>query len=274
MIRLVLLFLAMVLGGSVADAAPKAELWAHWQAHDAHALTEVDHGRWNDFLQRYVSVHEDGINRLAYGRVSRQDEALLADYLRNMQGVKVSGLNRNEQRAYWINLYNALTVKVVVDAYPVTSIRKINISPGIFFSGPWGKKLVRIEGEEVSLDDIEHRILRPIWKDPRMHYALNCVSLGCPNLQAVAYTSANSEMLMERGALEYVNHPRGARVDKGKLHVSSIYAWFKDDFGGGDDGVIRHLKSYALPPMKAALQDIKIIDDDDYDWSLNIDPRG
>ena len=269
MIRFLLLFIALVLGGSAAQAAPKAELWARWQAHDPDARTVVDHRRWNDLLGRYVSSPEDGINRFAYGSVVAKDKELLAGYLKDLQSVTVNGLNRDEQRAFWINLYNALTVKVVLDKYPVTSIRKINISPGFFSSGPWGKKLARVEGEDISLDDIEHRILRPIWKDPRLHYALNCASLGCPNLQARAYTAANAEALLQQGATDYVNHPRGARVEKGKLTVSSIYVWFKKDFGGNDEGVIRHLASYASPALKASLQKIKSIDDDAYDWSLN-----
>ncbi len=89
-------------------------------------------------------------------------------------------LRRAEQFPFWINLYNALTVKVVLDHYPVEIIRDIDISPGLFADGPWGKKLVTVEGEALSLDDIEHRILRPIWKDPRLHYVLNCAALGVP----------------------------------------------------------------------------------------------
>ena len=104
--------------------------------------------------------------------------------------------SRDEQLAYWINLYNALTVKVILDHYPVKSILDIDISPGWFSIGPWGKKLVAVEGVEISLDDIEHRILRPIWRDPRIHYALNCAAVGCPNLLREAFTGATAEVLL------------------------------------------------------------------------------
>jgi hypothetical protein len=121
----------------------------------------------------------------------------------------------------------------------------------------------------VSLDDIEHRILRPIWKDPRLHYALNCASIGCPNLQVRAFNAANGESLLEKGARDFINHRRGASVKDGRLRVSSIYTWFKEDFGGNDAGVIRHLSAFAKPGLKTSLKGIRVIDDDDYDWSLN-----
>ncbi len=166
-------------------------------------------------------------------------------------------------------LYNALTVKVVLDHYPVDGIRDIDFSPGLFADGPWDKKLVEIEGEDVSLNDIEHRILRPIWRDPRIHYAVNCASIGCPNLQPTAFTAANTDALLAAAAQAYVNHPRGARVEGGKLIVSSIYVWFQEDFGGNDAGVISHLRRYADPGLRSRLSRIERIGDHFYDWSLN-----
>ena len=117
-------------------------------------------------------------------------------YLKNLQSLPISSYNRVEQKAYWINLYNGLTVDLVLSRLPLESIRDVNISPGLFVRGPWGAKLLTVEEERLSLDDIEHRILRPIWKDNRVHYAVNCASLGCPNLQPDAFTSANTEALL------------------------------------------------------------------------------
>lgn len=108
----------------------------------------------------------------------------------------------------------------------------------------------------MSLDDIEHRILRPIWQDNRIHYALNCASLGCPNLAPVAYTAANTEALLERGAREYVNHPRGVSFEHGALVVSSLYLWFKADFGGGKDGIMRHIRPLCRRRAGDALTDL------------------
>ena len=171
--------------------------------------------------------------------------------------------------AYWINLYNALTVDTVLNHYPVGSIRDISISPGLFNRGPWDRKLVTVEGQALSLNDIEHRILRPIWHDPRIHYAVNCASLGCPNLANTAYDGSHLDAMLDAAARAYVNNPRGAAVHDGKLTVSSIYRWYEADFGSTDAGVIAHLKRYAEPPLAAALNGISAIADDHYDWRLN-----
>lgn len=249
-------------------AAPGAELWERWDRSSPNKVA-ISHAAWDEFLGKYVQEGRDGINRVAYGKVSAADRDKLAAYLTALQDVKPTKYARAEQRAYWVNLYNATTVRVVLDHYPVESIMKINISPGLFARGPWKKKLLTIEGEAVSLDDIEHRILRPIWKDPRTHYAVNCASLGCPNLAKVAYTSANMEALLEEGARAYVNHPRGARIENGKLYVSSLYTWFEADFGDSEQGVIEHLTKYAAPSLARQLAGIHRIAGDDYDWSLN-----
>ncbi len=262
-----ILFLWSILQGAL--AAPRAELWEAWLPHAATATGEVDHRPWGAFLQRRVTTVSDGVNRVDYAAVSTEERQGLALYLETLQAVPVSALTRPQQRAYWINLYNAATVKVILDHYPVDSIRDIDISPGWFADGPWGSKLLEIQGRQVSLDDIEHRILRPIWKDPRLHYALNCASIGCPNLLPRAFTPPDTKQLLEQGAHDYVNHPRGAQVKNGALTVSSIYQWFKSDFGGTDQGVIEHLRHYAEPGLMQQLKAIEEIDDHRYDWSLN-----
>jgi hypothetical protein len=201
--------------------------------------------------------------------VGPADRKALEGYISALEGVPVRSLRRDEQLAYWINLYNALTVKVILDHYPVKSIRDIDISPGFFSDGPWGKRLVRVEGKEMTLNDVEHRVLRPIWKDPRIHYAVNCASLGCPNLQPEAFTAANAEELLALAARQYVNHPRGVSAEKGWLKVSSIYVWFKEDFGGTDDGVIEHLKIHASGALSEELKNVGGISEHHYDWNLN-----
>jgi len=254
---------------ALALGAPAPDLWDRWTAHDPGSSTTVDHEPWNRFLARHLVAGDDGVNRIAYGRVDATDRAALKAYIAGLAATPVSGLSRAEQMPYWINLYNALTVDVVLDHHPVASIRDIDISPGFFADGPWGRKLLEIEREQVSLDDIEHRILRPIWRDPRIHYAVNCAALGCPNLMPQAFTADTIEAMLDAGARAFVNHPRGARVDGGRLVVSSIYQWFDEDFGGNDAGVIAHLRQYAEPPLAASLNGTDRIYDDAYDWSLN-----
>jgi hypothetical protein len=259
------LLFALVLTVSVslwlhtAAAAPSPDLWPRWQANQPASTLTIDHSPWDKLLKKYlVTNHPSGINRFRYRDVSPEDRKSLAEYLGHMQQVMVSSLNQKEQQVYWINLYNALTVQVILDHYPVKSIMDINISPGLFSRGPWDAKLLKIEGEEVSLNDIEHRILRPIHHDNRLHYALNCASLGCPNLQPTAYTTANLEHLLVQGATEYINHPRGVREVDGKLQVSSIYKWFQVDFGDSEQGVIRHLLQYLDQARKTQGADGKL----------------
>ena len=264
-----LTLLLAVLLPCLALAAPKAELWERWQTHDPGSSLQVDHGPWTHFLEKYLSVGPNGINRLDYRGLTPEDLTRLGKYLDELARTPVSRLSRAVQFPFWINLYNALTVKVVLDHYPVDSIKDIDISPGLFSSGPWDKKLISIEGEEISLNVIEHRILRPIWQDPRIHYAVNCASLSCPNLQPKAYTEENTETLLEKGATEYINHPRGVTIEDDELVVSSIYKWYQEDFGGSEAGVIEHLLDYARPDLKKRLQTFQDIEEYRYDWSLN-----
>lgn len=263
-----------ILAPGSAAAAPASELWPRWQAHDPAASTTVDHSAYADLLERYLTRHPDGVNRVRYAALRAEGPAALQAYVDQLQAVDPDGLNRAEQMAYWINFYNALTLSVVVEHYPVASIRDINISPGLFSRGPWRKKLVTVNGEVLSLDDIEHRILRPIWQDARIHYAVNCASIGCPNLQPEPFTANNLERLLEAGADAYVNHPRGvAKVARtflpDQLTASSIYDWFKADFGDSDAGVLAHLRCYARGETAALLAGVETIDAYRYDWSLN-----
>ena len=253
--------------------APKSDPWPRWTAHESAATATIQHDAWDRLLKSYVRPAPDGINRFAYGQVSKADRQALDAYVAGLAGVAIGRHRRDEQRAYWINLYNALTVRVVLDHYPVATIRDIDISPGFFSLGPWGRKLVTVEGEALSLNDIEHRILRPIWKDARVHYAVNCAALGCPDLAAKAFTAANTDAMLDEAARAYINHRRGARVENGILTVSKIYAWYVEDFGDSAEGVIEHLKRYAAPALAAVLERAGGIGGYAYDWSLN-EPGG
>lgn len=251
--------------------APSADLWERWTAHDPASGAVVDHAIWDDLLAKYLQSRAGGANLFDYAGLasSAPDRADLARYLDLLSATPVSSLNRDEQMAFWINLYNVLTVKVVVDHLPVASIRDIDISPGILSSGPWGKELVSIEGQALSLNDIEHRILRPIWRAPFVHYAVNCASIGCPDLKASAWTADKLDADLEAAARAYVNDPRGVRIDGDAIVVSRIYDWFIEDFGGSEKSVLAHLKTYADAKLLADLKRIDRIDDTAYDWRLN-----
>jgi len=262
--------LVLAVAAGAARAASKAELWARWQQQDAASAQKIDHGAWDAFLKKFVAApHPSGIHRVRYQAVGPADFKALQDYLGALQAVAISRYSRSEQKAFWINLYNALTVDLVLSRFPVASIRDINISPGIAVRGPWGAKLFTVENEKLSLDDIEHRILRPIWKDSRIHYALSWATLGGPNLQPLAFSAENSEGLLEKAAREFINHPRGVSIQKGRLQVSSLYVWFQEDFGASADGLMDHWQEFADPPLAEALGKYSGGLAHDYDWRLN-----
>ena len=263
-----LLSAALVLGLAFqVSAAQKSEAWPYWTAQDRKSTKQVDHSDWQAFLDKYLdSEHASGIYRIDYSKVSADDTQILQSYLNRLTGMNPRKLSRKEQLPYWINLYNALTVKVVLDAYPVDSI--LSIRPTFFSIGPWDKDFISIHGHNLSLNDIEHRILRPIWQDPRIHYAGNCASLGCPNIAAQAYTADNAESLLDQGCKDYVNHPRGVRFTDDELMLSSIYDWYAQDFGDQKQ-LLGDLASCAEPELATQLNawDGKI--DYEYDCGLN-----
>jgi hypothetical protein len=264
--------LAVAVPADHALAQPVPDLWSRWAKHDEVSRATVNHAAWDAFLARYAFAGPDGVVRLPYGRIAADDRRGLDAYLATLQGAPVSSLSRAEQLAYWINFYNALTVKLVLDRYPVKSIRDVSLGGSLtsaFFGGPWDAKVARIEGEQVSLNDVEHRVLRPIWRDPRVHYALNCASIGCPPLRRVAFTAANAPGLMDQAAREYVNGPHGVRRQDARVWVSSIYRWFREDFGGSEPSVLSHLGRYAAGDLATALARAAKIEGDFYDWSLN-----
>ncbi len=262
---LALLFPALAPAGR-----PEAQTWDRWTRNDPAATRVLDHTLWTRFLSRYVTVGADGIGRVRYNAVGSDDMGYLRVYLDQLQRTEVSTLRPDEQRAYWINLYNAYVVKLVLDRYPLASIQQIQITPGMFAEGPWGAKMLKVEDQTLSLDDIEHRVLRPIWKDPRTAYALCRAARSSPSLAGEAYTASNTDTMLDAAARAFVNSPRAVWFDeKGRLQLSSLYDWLKPDFGASDADVIGHLRRYAAPPLLEKLVDVSRIRGDAFDWRLN-----
>lgn len=224
------------------------------------------HAAWTELLQRYVAVADDGVNRFDYGELkdNAEDRTALTAYIQSFETLDFDGLNDDEAFAAWANLYNALTIDHMIGRYPVRSIRSG------YIIGPWKRVKTVADGREVSLDDIEHKILRVDWDEPRVHYAVNCASIGCPNLQTRAWEAATLDADLDAAASDFVNHPRGVSVrSRGGLKVSTIYKWFKEDFGGNEAGVIEHLLEHANDETRAAIEANRDIRGYDYDWDLN-----
>lgn len=261
--RTVLRAVPAVLALSACVPASKI-LEGRWGVFAADQGQSVDHGAWDAFLARYVRPGADGVNRVAYADAARTDAAMLRPYLTALEAIDPGTLSRDAQMAYWINLYNAATVDLILQSPTVRSIRDL----GPLTLGPWDRKILTVRGTRLSLNDIEHGILRPIWKDVRIHYAVNCASIGCPNLATRAYTAERLEAMLEQAAADFINHPRGFARVNGKLRASSIYDWYARDWGSDRD-VLIHARRYARGPTLDVLGNAEAIDTYDYDWALN-----
>ena len=256
---------------ALACGAPVPEAIPGWDVSDETSVMRIDHRPWQELLDAYVAADGSGVNLVDYERFQADpgDAAKLMAYLDYLQGLDPRDYPRAEQMAYWINLYNAVTVKVVLDAYPVETIRDIHrgMTP---YTGPWDDVHARVAGDDLTLNHIEHGILRPLWRDERIHYAVNCAAYGCPHLLDTAFTAANTEELLDAGARDYVNSFRGVDVvDEAHIVISSIYDWYVEDFGGTEESVLEHLRRYAEGDLAALLNGFEGAIDYDYDWSLN-----
>lgn len=196
----------------------------------------------------------------------KKDEARLDEYLEMLAGVQPDSLSRDDRFAYYANAYNAWTIKLILTGYPgLASIKDL----GSFFKSPWKKKFVRLDGKVVTLDTIEHDILRPQFKDPRVHMAVNCASKGCPPLWGEPFTGSRLDDQLNAAARNFVNNPRFNRLEGDTLYVSRIFKWFSEDF---DDDVISFFEEYAEGQLKRTIQanrsalNVEFLD---YDWSLN-----
>ena len=248
-----------IAAGSPAVAAPSSSLIdSHWTG--SGSVGSVDHSAWSQFLASYVRPGSDGVNRVDYA-AAKAAQGQLKGYISRLTAMDPTSMPRDAAFAYWANLYNAKTVDIILDNYPVASIR--DIGGGLFSRGPWDDDVVTVNGRALSLNDIEHGIMRPVWNDPRIHYAVNCASIGCPNLMTRAFTASGLNAALDQAARDYITNPRGAQMTSNGLVVSSIFEWYKSDFGGNDAGVIRHLSQYGGPSGASSIYD------DRYDWALN-----
>ncbi len=245
-------------------AAPKSELWPRWQASGPGLV--LDDSAFASLLTRYRTMGRDGVAKLAYSKVTPADKAMLKAYIRGLAAVDVDRLTKPQQYAYWVNLYNAATIDLILSNYPLTSIT--TLKDGMFSFGPWDRKLLKVKGEALSLNDIEHRILRPIWKDPRVHFSVNCASIGCPDIGATPLRADTLDAQLNSARDAYLAHPRGVQLTAKGLQLSSIFNWYASDFGG-PKGVVRYIKAHSPPSLQTRITPATKIIGDAYDWSLN-----
>lgn len=257
----------ILVGSAAASLVVMSPASATLNAFKPAGSGRFEHGAFDALLKTHVRPDGNGYNRINYSAL-KADKSKLDAVILSMTAIDPRSLSRSQAHAYWINLYNAVTLQVVVSHWPVGSIKKINLGGnGLFGSGPWKAKLVTVSGVELSLDDIEHEIVRPLFNDPLSHYGLNCASYSCPNLMPAAYTGDNLTQLLEANARDYINHNRGVSIAEGSITASNIYKWYGDDFGGRSK-LKAHWQAYATPEKAKAIAAARI-GDFIYDWSIN-----
>jgi hypothetical protein len=228
----------------------------------ATAEGPVDNRLWAQLLKAHVT---DG--RVDYDGF-KQNEARLDQYLAILSATDPQTLSRRHQFAFYINAYNAFTVKLILTRYPgINSIKEISS----FFSNPWSRKFIPLDGFKVSLDHIEHDILRSRFKDPRVHFAINCAAQSCPPLSSTPYEGSTLESRLDEQTRRFINDPGNTFLKGDTLFVSRIFKWFEDDFSGNPLGFIRQ---YADASLKQALDQASAKGDIRleylyYDWTLN-----
>ena len=226
----------------------------------AAAQGGVDDRLYAELLQRHV--HRGQVD---YAGLKRQEEKL-DRYLAVLEKVDSRTLGRAQRFAFYINAYNAWTLKLVLTGYPgVTSIKQL----GSLFRSPWKKKICRLDGKVMSLDDIEHGILRPRFADPRVHFAVVCAARSCPPLQSVPYRGAVLDAQLDAAARAFINDPRANRFEGGVLYVSRIFKWYAGDFGNDPAGfVARYAGGELKRRLERAPRPVRIAYLE-YDWRLN-----
>jgi len=220
------------------------------------------HRPYDILLQLYVSGA-----RFDYDRMWRNEDDLqrLADYVDTLQTRDPSEWPREAALAYWINLYNAATLNLVLQNYPVKSIKDI----GGFMKSPWSRKVARVAGKELTLDDIEHKIIRPRFKDARIHFALNCAAIGCPPLSNRAFAAETLEQQLEAACYAALNDPRWVEVTGREIRVSKIFDWYRKDFEEYSGSLREFIARYREKDRETILDETRKLTFKDYDWSLN-----
>jgi len=220
----------------------------------------VDNSIYASLLEKYVK------NGVVDYQGFKNEEAKLDQYIKVLEEVDSKTLSHDEQFAFYVNAYNAWTIKLILSGYPgIKSIKDL----GSLFKSPWKKKLCRINGKVLSLDNIEHDILRPRFRDPRVHFAVNCASKGCPPLRSEPYRGSTLDQQLDDSVSAAVNNPARNRLEGEILYVNKVFDWFSEDF---ENGVVDFFLKYAKGDLKERLganRDKIKVKYLDYDWSLN-----
>jgi len=228
-------------------------------------------------FDRILAAHVNDAGLMDYAGLKAS--GALSDYLLAIAETDPARMNDQDALAFWINAYNALTMKLIVDNYPTKSI--LRLAPagikGIPFiipkvNTPFKVKVGQVGGVTRTLDEIEHAIIRPTFAEPRIHFALVCAAMSCPPLRAEAYTGARLDAQLDDQGRVFLSDSTKNRVpyDGDTIQLSKIFTWFESDFGGSEEAVQRFIARYAEGEVKAKLEAGGYrIESAGYDWTLN-----
>jgi len=224
-----------------------------------------DHSKFDQALKKYV----DDKGLVDYNSIA--EDSGFSEYVQALQTARVEEFSRDGQLAFWINGYNAVTIDKVIKKKPKKSVRETFI-PGVWTATKFFTSREHIvAGKRLSQDDIEHEILRKQFKDPRIHFAIICASMGCPPLPRLAYTEENVQTRLEEETRKYLNSPRGTRIDRAEntLHVSKLFDWFATDFIQKSGSTLAFMQPYLHEEVRIFLERDPVISYLEYNWALN-----
>lgn len=255
----------LLAASSAALAASQTELAQHWQAHDNSSSATIDHSAFATFLDNYVVEREHAANLVRYAKVTADAHANLEAYIAKLAQVPLADYNRDVQLAYWLNLYNAALLDLVLDHYPVKSVTAI----GGRNTSPWAIPVVRIDGYQLTLNDIRQRILEPIWNEPLIGYGLSWAAMGGPELRAEPYSADGVFLQLRDSAERFINSPQGLTIKDDRLIVSRFFDWNRADFGDTDIALISQLREHAQPALSVRVDIFDTISEFKFNWQLN-----
>ncbi len=233
-------------------------LWAMLSLPSAFAF-DHSHAGWDEVLKAYVD--DEGMVDYAGLKADREG---LDRYLATTGAINESDFGswtRDQRLAFLINVYNAETLQLIIDHYPVKSIKKI----GGWFKQPWDVESVTLFGKKTTLNTIEHEILRPKYEEPRIHFAIVCAAMGCPPLPKAAFTPENLDQLLDARGRVFLAQKNKNRLQGDTLYLSPIFNWFEEDFTTGGS-----LQDFIAPFFPEDIEGKKLrIKFTSYDWSLN-----